>query len=40
MWILSMSSFGTQCVTEGLQIDKAGLTTKIQSQLDKKNFFM
>ena len=35
MWIESMNSFEIQCITEGLQIDKAGLRTKIQSQLDK-----
>ena len=34
MWIESMNSFGIQCNTEGLQIDKAGLYTKIQSQMD------
>ena len=34
MWIESMNSFEIQCITEGLQIDKAGLSTKIQSQLD------
>ena len=33
----SMNSFEIQCNTEGLQIDKAGLGTKIQSQMDKKN---
>ena len=32
MWIESMIGFGIQCNTEGLQIDKAGLYTKIQSQ--------
>ena len=37
MWIESMNSFEIQCITEGLQIDKAGLSTKIQSQLDKRN---
>ena len=31
MWIESMIGFGIQCNTEGLQIDKAGLYTKIQS---------
>ena len=30
-----MNSFETQYITEGLQIDKAGLSTKIQSQMDK-----
>ena len=39
MWIESMNPFGIQCITEGLQIDKAGLSTKIQSQLDKTNEF-
>ena len=39
MWIDSMNSFEIQCITEGLQIDKAGLSTKIQSQLDKTNDF-
>ena len=35
----SMNSFEIQSITEGLQIDEAGLTTKIQSQLDKTNDF-
>ena len=39
MWIESMNSFEIHCITEGLQIDKAGLITKIQSQLDKTNDF-
>ena len=39
MWIKSMNSFDIRCITEGLQIDKAGLGTKIQSQLDKINDF-
>ena len=30
-----MNSCEIQCITEGLQIDKAGLNTKIQSQMDK-----
>ena len=34
-----MNSFEIQCITEGLQIDKAGLSTKIQSQMDKTNDF-
>ena len=34
-----MNSFEIQCITEGLQIDKAGLSTKIQSQKDKTNGF-
>ena len=32
-----MKSFEIQCITEGRRIDKAGLSTKIQSQLDKTN---
>ena len=39
MWIESMNSFEIQCITEGLQISKAGLSTKIQSQMDKTNDF-
>ena len=39
MWIESMNSFEIQCITEGLQIDKADLSTKIQSQMDKTNDF-
>ena len=39
MWIESMNSFELQCITEGLQIDKAGLSTKSQSQFDKTNDF-
>ena len=39
MWIESMNSFEMQCITEGLQIDKAGLSTKIQSRLGKTNDF-
>ena len=34
-----MNSFEIQCITEGLQIDKASLSTKIQSQMDKTNDF-
>ena len=34
-----MNSFEIECITEGLQIDKAGLSTMIQSQLDKTNNF-
>ena len=34
-----MNSFESQCITEGRQIDKAGLGTKIQSQMDKTNDF-
>ena len=40
MWIESMNSFEIQCITEGLQIDKAGISTKIQSLMDKTNDFM
>ena len=39
MWIESMNSFEIQCITEGLKIDKAGLSTKIQSGMDKTNNF-
>ena len=39
MWIDSMSNFEIQCITEGLQIDKAVLSTNIQSKLDKTNDF-
>ena len=39
MWIESMNSFEIQFITEGLPIDKAGLSTKIQSQMDKTNDF-
>ena len=39
MPIESTNSFEIQCITEGLQIDKAGLSTKIQSQKDKRNAF-
>ena len=35
----SMNSFQIQCITEGLQIDKAGLSTKILSQMDQRNDF-
>ena len=35
----SMNSFEIQCITEGLQIDKAGLSTRIQSPMDKTNDF-
>ena len=34
-----MNSFEIQCNTEGLQIDKAGLNTKMQSEMDKRNDF-
>ena len=39
MSIESMNSLEIQCMTEGLQIDKAGLSTKIQSQMDKTHAF-
>ena len=39
MWIESMNSFETQCITEGLRIDKAGLSTTIQSDMDTTNAF-
>ena len=34
-----MNSFEIQCITAGLQRDKAGLSTKIQSQMDQTNDF-
>ena len=34
-----MNSFESQCNTEGVQIDKAGINTKIQSPKDKTNDF-
>ena len=39
MWLESMNRFEIQCITEELQIDKAGLSTKIQSQLHTTNDF-
>ena len=39
MAIESMRSFEIQCITEELQIDKAALSTKIQSQMAKTNDF-
>ena len=39
MWIESMNSIDIQCNTEGLQIDKAGINAKIQSQKDKTHDF-
>ena len=39
MWIESINFCEIQCNTEGLQIDKAGSNTKIQSQMDKINDF-
>ena len=35
MWIESMNSSEIQCITEGLQIDKAGVSTRVQSPMDK-----
>ena len=35
----SMNSFEIKCNTEGMQIDKAGRDTKIQSQKDRTNDF-
>ena len=32
-----MNGSEIQCITEGLQRDKAGLNTQIQSQMDKTN---
>ena len=40
MWIESVNSFEIQCITEALQIDKAGISTKIQSQMDKTYDFI
>ena len=40
MWIGSMNGFEIQCNTEGLQIDKAGRNTKIQSQMDNTKDFI
>ena len=40
MWIESMIGFGIQCNTEGLQIDKAGINTKSQSQMDNTKDFI
>ena len=40
MWIELMNSFEIQCNTEGLQIDKAGINTKIQSQKDNTKYFI
>ena len=39
MLIESMNSFEIRCITEGLQIDKPGLSAKIQSHMDKTNDF-
>ena len=35
-----MISFEIQSITEGLQIDKAGINTKIQSQMDNTKDFI
>ena len=40
MWIESMHTFEIQCITEGLQIDKAGINTKIQSQMGNTKDFI
>ena len=40
MWIESMNRFEIQYNTEGLQIDKAGIKTKIQSQMDNIKDFL
>ena len=40
MWIESMNCFGIKCNTEGLQIDKAGINTKIQSEMDNTKDFL
>ena len=37
MWIESMNVFGIQYITEGLQIDRAGLSKMVESQMDKTN---
>ena len=39
MWIEPMKSYGIHCITEGLQIDRADLSTKVQSQMYKTNDF-
>ena len=36
----SNEEFEIHCNTEGLQIDHAGINTKIQSQMDKTKDFM
>ena len=40
MWIESMNSSGIQCNTEALQIDNAGINTKIQSQMENTKDFI
>ena len=40
MWIESMIGFGIQCNTEGVQIDNAGINTKIPSQMDNTKDFI
>ena len=37
IWFKSMNIFQKKRITEGLQIDDARLSTKIQSQMDKTN---
>ena len=39
MWIESLNSVEIKCITEGLQIDNEGLSTRIQSRMDKTNDF-
>ena len=39
MWFQSINSFEIKCITEGLQIDNAGLSSKIQSQFYNSNDF-
>ena len=39
MWIGSMNGFQTHCITEGLEMIKGGLSTKMQSQMDETNDF-
>ena len=40
MWIESLNIFEIQCNTEGLQTDKVGINTKIQSQMDNTKDFI
>ena len=40
MWIETMIRFGIQCNTEGLQIDKAIINMKNQSQMDNTKDFI
>ena len=39
MWNRINEYFEIQCNTEGLQIDKAGINTKIQLQMDNRRFY-